>query len=159
MCFVLDANYQRTNCVGCEFLSSCCPECAVCASCYAGHHPANGTTALRYSFTVDSTLITRAEAQNGMLQIVFLVLVLLMFVFIFRRVANRISHALAHPVKSLAEDMERVSHMHFGPTKKATASLYEIAKIENSFAVMKGTLQVDSGRQILVLVSIESTPS
>lgn len=99
-------------------------------------------------------MITRAEAQNGMLQVVFLVLVLLMFVFIFRRDANSLSNSLAHPVKSLAEDMERVSQMRFGPTKKATASLYEIAKIEQSFALMKGTLQVEPGR---VLVPFEST--
>ena len=88
-------------------------------------------------------MIIRAEAQNSMLQIVVLVLILLMFVFIFRRNANRMSQDLATPVKSLARDMERVSHLHFEHTeKKVTSSVYEIARIENSFAVMKATLQV-----------------
>lgn len=87
-------------------------------------------------------MIIRAEAQNSMLQIVVLVLILLMFVFIFRRNANRMSQDLATPVKSLARDMERVSHLHFEHTeKKVTSSVYEIARIENSFAVMKATLQ------------------
>ena len=87
-------------------------------------------------------MIDRAEAQNSMLQIVLLVLILLAFVFIFRRNANRMSEDLAKPVKSLARDMERVSHMYFAQDKKVISSVYEIAKIENSFSVMKATLQV-----------------
>lgn len=141
MCFVVDHNLQRTNCVGCEEMGNCCPDCDVCAPCF-GASPGNASMALRYySFTVDPSMIIRAEAQNSMLQIVILVLILLMFIFIFRRNANRISEDLAEPVKILAREMERVSHLHFEHKGKVTSSMYEIAKIENSFAVMKAMLQ------------------
>lgn len=95
-----------------------------------------------YSFTIDSSMIIRAEAQNSIVQTVVLVLILLMLVFIFRRNMNIVSEGLAEPVKVLARDMERVSQLHFKKKKKVKTSMYEITKIEKSFAVMKATLQV-----------------
>lgn len=95
-----------------------------------------------YCFTIDSSMIIRAEAKNSILQTVMLVLILLIFVFICRRNANIVSEGLAEPVKVLARDMERVSQSHFKKKKKVKSSMYEITKIENSFTVMKATLQV-----------------
>jgi len=62
-------------------------------------------------------------------------------VLIFRRDAGHISKAVGVPVKILAKDMERVSHMTFRPTKKVKSSFYEVAKIGKNFSVMKGILQ------------------
>ena len=88
----------------------------------------------------------RSDAQNSILQIVLLLLVMLACVFIFGKNAGRLSNELAAPVKALAKDMELVSHMHFQPINtEVTSSLYEISKINQSFSLMKATLQVSAG--------------
>ena len=140
-------NNKRINCAGCEFMLDCCLDCEVCAPCYSGYTPTSNKTQVEsYSFTVDTSIIDRYEAQNSILQVVLLVLVMLACVYIFKRQAGFLSTDVGEPVKLLAKDMERVSHMAFEPqSKKLESSLYEVTKIIKSFSKMKGVLQVGAG--------------
>ena len=146
VCFVMHNN-KRINCAGCEFMHNCSPDSEMCAPCYSGYTPTSNKTLVdTYSFTVDTSIINRSEAQNSILQVVLLVLVMLACVYIFKRHAGHLSTGIGEPVKLLAKDMERVSHMVFEPqSKKLESSLYEVTKIIKSFSKMKGVLQVGAG--------------
>ena len=151
VCFVFDGD-QRLDCAGGAMASNASsPE--ACASCFkqtsAGSSPRSNSShdsprvSAPYWFTVDITPIKRMDAWCSVATTVLVVILLVAYVVIFRRDANHLTNSLVAPIKSLAKDMEHVSQMTFRPSGEQQLSrLYEISKIQKSFSLMKGILQV-----------------
>ena len=142
---------KRVDCVGGALDYDQATQREACAPCFMHAHVApalnsthNATAALApYWFTVDITSIKRVDAWCNVGTTVLVVFVLIGCVVIFRRDASHLSNSLATPIKALAKDMEHVSQMAFNNGGAQDLShLYEISKIQKSFSLMKGILQV-----------------
>ena len=151
VCFVFDGDL-RVDCVGgAMVMNSSTPE--ACAPCFkqtstrcsfcSNSSYASPRALVPYWFTIDITPIKRVDAWCSVVTTVLVVVLLVACVVIFRRDANHLSNSLVAPIKSLAKDMEHVSQMAFRTSDEQELSqLYEISKIQKSFSLMKGILQV-----------------
>ena len=131
VCMVF-ANNKRYNCMGCELLNDCCPDCDVCAPCFSGYQPAPNVTHMTpgapatYWFTVDATLIMSTDAINSIIQIFILVLLMFCCIYVTSRDGKRLSDHVGKPATGLAKDMEDVSQMTFQDSPKVTSRFYEV---------------------------------
>lgn len=151
VCFVV-RNQQRLDCAGGAVFDLAPAERDACAPCFMHTHGtpslltnhSNTTHAtVPYWFTVNMAPMKRVDAWCSISTTVLVVLMLFGFVHIFRRNAGHLSNSLALPIKALAKDMEQVSQMGFQSSESRVMSqLYEVSKIQKSFTVMKGILQV-----------------